>query len=433
LSAYFEIAYAAATNRLCLFTGTGFSKAVTDNSAPGWQGLLEQICDLFDDPDSYKDALFPKDSTNALNLEEVAQVLEVELQKLGKDIHAEIARIIDDISLDGDYEDVSKFMANRSFRVVTTNYDKLVEELVGEDDCHSLAPGLPIPRSHARVRVFHVHGSTDVPNKMVVTSDDYFRFLHDESYFSRKLSTILHENTVVVLGYSLGDTNLKSILSDYRGFSKNHIIGSNLFLVSRSSVSQHIKDYYSHCFGIRVLDSLGVNEFFASLNKAIPAAEGRAERALKNIRQVALNGKRFNSDHLRIENSFFEIISSVGAIGLSINDQRVVDMLGRIISDKTDLTREHNAWVQYEHLSRWLVHLGSLIEIKGTSIEDLYLSAVLRSMNTMRRELYIGYSWHAYKAWSGGWSSLMSTNRLMIKQYIEANTNWPDALAVVNR
>lgn len=433
MSAFFEIAYAVATNRLCLFTGTGFSKAITANSAPGWQELLEQICELFEDSESYKEALFPENGTNALNLEEVAQVLEMELQKLDKNLHLEVAKLIQSISLSGDYVEVAKFMANRSFRVVTTNYDKLVEELVGEDDCHSLAPGLPIPRSQARVKVFHVHGSTDVPNKMVVTSDDYFRFLHSESYFSRKLSTILHENTVVVLGYSLGDTNLKSILSDYRGFSKNHIIGSNLFLVSRSSVSQHIKDYYSHCFGIRVLDNLEVDDFFEFLNEAIPKAEGRAKRALNNIRQVAMNGRRFRPEHLRIENSFFEIISSIGAIGLSINDQRVVDMLGRIVSDKTELTKENNAWDQYEHLARWLVHLGSILEIKGTSIEELYLNSVLRSMNTMRRELYIGYSWHAYKAWSGGWSSLMAINRLMIKQHIQENTSWTDALAVVNR
>lgn len=31
MSEIYEIAYAAANNRLCLFTGTGFSKALNDN------------------------------------------------------------------------------------------------------------------------------------------------------------------------------------------------------------------------------------------------------------------------------------------------------------------------------------------------------------------------------------------------------------------
>lgn len=221
MSEFFEIAYAAVSNRLCLFTGTGFSKAVTENDAPSWQGLLESACDLCDDPAGIRSSLFPSDSSNPLSLEETAQVLSIELLKNDKKIHHEIAKLISSLELKGDNSAISDFLSKRSFRVVTTNYDKLVETLSGESDCHSLTPGLPIPRSRSRVKVYHVHGSVDSPENMVVTSDDYFRFINNESYFSRKLSTVLHENTVVILGYSLGDTNLKAIISDYKGFSRN--------------------------------------------------------------------------------------------------------------------------------------------------------------------------------------------------------------------
>jgi hypothetical protein len=63
MSEYFEIAYAAASGQLCLFTGTGFSKAVTENDAPSWQGLLESVCDLARDPTALKTALFPQGET----------------------------------------------------------------------------------------------------------------------------------------------------------------------------------------------------------------------------------------------------------------------------------------------------------------------------------------------------------------------------------
>ncbi len=262
MSEFFEIAYAAVSNRLCLFTGTGFSKAITNNDAPTWQGLLESVCDLCNDPASLKMALFPSSGKNPLSLEEAAQAISIELIKKDKKIHDEVANIISGLALKGDNSQISSFLENRSFRVITTNYDKLVEKLSGEADCHSLTPGLPIPRSLARVKVYHVHESVDSPENMVITSDDYFKFINSESYFSRKLSTILHENTVVILGYSLGDTNLKAIISDYKGFSRNHVIGSNIFLISRSEVVQHVKDYYSHCYGIRVLDNLDVHQFF---------------------------------------------------------------------------------------------------------------------------------------------------------------------------
>lgn len=57
MSEYFEIAYAAVSKGLCLFTGTGFSKAVTDNAAPTWKALLLDLCDLCDNPTALKDAL----------------------------------------------------------------------------------------------------------------------------------------------------------------------------------------------------------------------------------------------------------------------------------------------------------------------------------------------------------------------------------------
>ena len=433
MSEYFEIAYAATSSRLCLFTGTGFSKSVSDNQAPSWQGLLESMCGLLSNGNDLKASLFPASGKNTLGLEEAAQVISIELQKIGKSIHEEVAKEIRSVKLTGNNAPIEDFLSKCSCRVVTTNYDKLVEELVGFDACHSLTPGLPIPRSSARVKVYHVHGSIDSPENMVVTSDDYFKFIHSESYFSRKLSTVLHENTVVILGYSLGDANLKSIISDYKGFSKNHVIGSNIFLVSRSKVDQPVKDYYAHCYGIRVIDETECHDFFSKLNSEIPNPEKCAESSVANIRKVVFQNHHFTKGFLSIENVFYEIVSSIAAIGVSINDKRVVKALGKIIEFKTELTNGYNAWDQYEHMARWLIYIASILEIKGTSIEKVFLEATLRSMNSMRKELYIGYSWHAYNSWNHRWPGIIASNRVLIRDYIVANTVWPDALQVVNR
>lgn len=431
MSEFFEIAYAAASGQLCLFTGTGFSKAVTGDEAPSWQGLLESICDLTPEPLSLKAALFPSAGKGALSLDEAAQVIAIELSKVEKNIYEEIATRIQALTLKGDNSAIQDFLSKGTFKVATTNYDKLIEALLGNTDCHSLTPGLPIPRSQSRVKIYHVHGSIDSPENMVVISDDYFRFINSESYFSRKLSTVLHENTVVILGYSLGDTNLKAIISDYKGFSRSHVIGSNIFLISRSKVDQHIKDYYAHCYGIRVLDQIKVHDFFKSLNAALPEAESCVAQSIDNIKKVVFGGHSFMKDYLKIENSFFEIVSSLAAVGVSINDARVVKAVGDIIQAKIELTQENGAWVQYEHLARWLAYLASILELKGTSIEGIYLDAALRSMTTMRRELYVGYSWKAYKSWSYRWLGIIASNRALIRKHIEGNTVWSDALALV--
>ncbi|MCB7147662.1 SIR2 family protein [Stenotrophomonas maltophilia] len=431
MSNYFEIAYAAASGKLCFFTGTGFSKAISGNSAPTWQGLLEDLCDLTQNGIALKSSLFPAGQSPAVSLDEAAQIISIHLDMVGKSIHQEAARLVGGVLLSGDNSSVKDFLSGNSVKAITTNYDKLFESLAGEHDCQSISPGLPIPRHHSRVKVYHVHGSVDSPENMVITSDDYFRFLNAESYFSRKLSTILHENTVVILGYSLGDTNLKAILSDYKGFSRSHYIGSNIFLVSRQAVGQGIKDYYSHCYGIRVIDSTEVAQFFAFLNFEIPGAKAKFDDSLVSIRNVLFKNYKFTDNHLRIEGSFYEIVSSLGALGVSIGHPRVVATLGDVVERKVAFTRENGAWVQYEHLARWLVYLMGILDVSGTDIEGGVLRATLHSMQTMSRELLFGYSWKSFKVWRDGWAGITSGNRRLIRDYIESECTDPDALSIV--
>jgi len=432
MSAYFEIAYAAASRQLCLFTGTGFSKAVTGNSAPSWQNLLERMCDKLPNGNEMKSALFPT-TGGVLSLEESAQVISIKYEKNGQNIHQEIAKVISEIKLTGDNEVIKDFFHNNSLRVVTTNYDKLAEDLAEPEQCQSISPGMPVPRSQAKVKIYHVHGSISSPNNMVLTSDDYFQFINAESYFSRKLSTLLHENTVVILGYSLGDFNLKAIINDYKKFSRDQAISGNIFFVSHSNIDQHIKDYYAHCYGIRVLDNTGVHQFFKNVKAEMPDALKHADSIIENIKQVLFHNKVFTEKYLKVESSFFQIIVSVGAIGRSINDSLVVNTLEKIIRKKIELTSENGAWQQYGQLARWLIHLGSILELNGTTIKDTYLEAVLKSMNTMSKDQIWGYSWYAYQAWDQKWSEIISSNRSLIRKHIEDHSTDPDARQLVAR
>lgn len=432
MNGMFEIAYAAASERLCFFTGTGFSKAVTGDSAPTWQGLLESLCDPLANSNDLRSTLFPSGTPHPLTLEESAQVIEIELRKIGRDIHQDAAAIITELKISGGNDAAKQFLSNHAYSVITTNYDKLIEELAGPSDCHSLTPGLPIPRSSARVTAYHVHGSIDSPENMVLTSDDYFKFINGQSYFSRKLSTILHENTVVILGYSLGDTNLKAILSDYRGFSRSHVVGSNIFLVSRGKVGTQIKDYYAHCYGIRVIDSCNVDNFFIELNKAIPKAD-HVSKTLVNINNVVHKNYKYVDDYLKLEQSFYEIVASIGAAGMSINDKKVVAALGTIIASKNRLTGENGAWSQYTHLANWLIYLASILEIGKTGIQDVYLAAVLHSMQTMGSNYRYGHSWAAYSSWEQQWSGIIASNRVLIRDHIMNNGPSSDSTSIVSR
>ena len=433
MSAFFEIAFAAATGSLCLFTGTGFSKAVSDNIAPGWQELLENICALTPDAAGFKGALFPEKGKSPLSLEEAAQIIALELAKIGRDLHEEIAANIRLLMPLGNNSVIVDFLRNHPLQIVTTNYDRLAEDLCKAGRFQSISPGFPIPRAPADIKIYHVHGSIDSPKNMVVTADDYFKFMHGESYFSRKLSTVLHENTVVILGYSLSDTNLKTILNDYAGFSRNHVIGGSVFFVSRSEVDQYVKDYYAHCYGIRVLDGISVHGFFQRVTALMPNVSNEYSSAIAATRSVLFKGHNFHEDYLKTENSFLEITASVAALGRSIDDPSVVKVLGEVIKKKRIFAGQTGAWSQYDHLAVWLCHLGSILDLTKTSIRDSYLTAVRRSMESMSSRSELGYSWHAYDSWDKLWKNILAPNRQMIAAHIRNQAARDDALEIVGR
>src|SRR5688500_2426592 len=126
MNAYFEIAYAAASGRLCLFTGTGFSKAITGNAAPGWQALLEIMCTRLPDPARLRSALFPATGPNPLPLEEAAQIIELEMTREGLSLRNEIAAFISSVTLAGDNTAISAFMPGRPVAHRTLNYNTIL-------------------------------------------------------------------------------------------------------------------------------------------------------------------------------------------------------------------------------------------------------------------------------------------------------------------
>lgn len=433
MSEFFEIAYAVASNRLCLFTGTGFSKAISGNSAPSWKSLLEDMSDKCANPNILKESLFPKDKDAPLTLEESAQVIALELSAKGLDLHQEVSELISKVSLQGDNSVIEEFVKKQSFRCITTNYDKLLESLCGADRCQSLTPGLPIPRASSEVKVYHVHGSIDSPDNMIITSENYFKFINNESYFSRKVSTIFYETTVVIIGYSLGDTNLKAILNDYKVFSKYNTIASSIFFVSRSKVDNNVKNYYIHCYGIRVIDNISVHDFFQNLNTHMEQAEACVKALSGDVKNKVLDENIYSHEALKVENTFIEFIEATRSAGLSINDPRVVKIIKKIITTKKELTSQSGAWEQYVHLAKWLIYISSILEIENTDLKESFLEATFASMTKMSKELLLGYSWHAYKAWDNKWDSIIPSNRIMIREYIINKTLDRDAIYIVNK
>lgn len=431
---YYELAYALESKSICMFVGTGFSMHITDLKAPSWLELLQQCAKEIEDGNELIKQLFPENKP-VMPLEECASIIQLRMRSEGKCLHTEIAKIISKLKLGKKADKVKEFVgAFPSLKFITTNYDELIEKgLLTDKEATSYSIGYPVNRQPKGVQIYHVHGSVKHPKKMVVTADDYFRFIDRPGYFSKKIQTLIEENTTVIIGYSLGDINFRSILNNQRSNRIHDINRQNLFFLSRNKVDQNVKDYYDRSYGLRVIENTEINEFIDKIiNKHKNIKNGVAE-SRNLLMQVLKKSQKFTDEYLKKEESFFEIIATLSSNGIIISHSDVINFLKDVLRRKENFTSEDGAWNQYVHLADWLVHLGAIMDIKGTRLEKVYLSAVKTSFGNMSKKKIVGRSWDAFTAWKKGWYNLTYDNRQMIIEYFKENDISTDGEEVINQ
>lgn len=431
---YYELAYALESKSICMFVGTGFSMHITDLKAPSWLSLLQECAKKIEDGDELIKQLFP-DNKPIMPLEECASIIQVRMQSEGKCLHTEIAKIIRTLKLGKRSDNVKKFVENfPDLKFITTNYDELIEKgLLADKESTVYSIGYPVNRQPKGVQIYHVHGSVKHPKKMVVTADDYFRFINRPDYFSKKIQTLIEENTTVIIGYSLGDINFRAILNNQRSNRIHDINRQNLFFLSRSKVNQNVKDYYDRSYGLRVIDDTEIDDFIYKILDNHNNIKDRVAKSRDLLMSVLKGTMKFTDKYLKGSDSFFEIVATLSSNGILISHPDVMKFLKDVLKRKDNFTSENGAWDQYEHLAKWLIHLGAIMDIKKTTLEEVYLSAVRTSFGNMSKKQILGRSWHAFTAWKTGWYSLTYDNRQMIIEYFKDNEISDDAEEVINQ
>jgi len=325
-----EISISFLNNSATLFLGTGFSKFLTNGNAPSWSDLLYECAIAIDPQKNLADSLFYIDENKVTKSKEFdlltcAQIIEVEFKKENKSIRKEIVDIIlkksnkSNINQDNLSKIKDFFACYPRANIVTTNYDDLLEKYVFENNATSFFDGKVIPNQKKDINIYHIHGSIINPNSIILTLEDYYQFQNKDSYLSKKFFTLLHENTTCILGYSLGDFNLNSILNDVKNsrlesFRKNHTI-----YISRDKLKSNIKKFYEYTYDIKVMDLLEISEFFTLLIDKKSEAQSLISSADK-IKSVLDGSAVFKDTYLKLQNSFIEILNRAIILGININD-----------------------------------------------------------------------------------------------------------------
>ncbi len=434
MNPYYELAYALESKSICMFVGTGFSMHITDIKAPTWLGLLKKCAKKIDEGDVLIDQLFPEDKP-IMPLEECASIIQVKMHSQGKCLHTEIANIVRKLKLGKNAKLTKGFIKKfPHLKIITTNYDELIEKkLLDEGESTSYSIGYPINRQPKGVQIYHIHGSVKFPKKMVVTADDYFNFINNPDYFSKKVQTLIEENTTIIIGYSLGDINFKSILNKLRTDRLHDINRQHLFFLSRQEIDKNVKDYYDKSYGLRVIDNTEIDDFFNEIITNHEKIKDRVSKSRSLLMSVLNGDKKFTDTYLKKRDSFFEIIATLSSNGILISHLDVMKFLKDVLKRKRSFTGETGAWGQYVHLADWLVQLGAIMDIKGTPLEKVFLEAVDKSFENMSKKQTLGYSWRSFGVWKNGWNYLTYDNREMIISYFESNSLSDDGKEVINQ
>lgn len=213
-----------------LFIGAGMS--IRYAGLPGWKDLLKEFTQYTDYPIEYYSGEANGDLSKAASsiannfyeewwrrdeFKESRKISSNSITKKSSPLKVEISNYLrrtlsahtvpDNLRLE--YEAFSRVEIDA---IITTNFDSLLSELfptfrifVGQDE-------LLFENPQGVAEIYHIHGSTNNPDSLILTDEDYADFNKRNPYLAAKLITIFTEHPVIFLGYSMSDENIMQIL-----------------------------------------------------------------------------------------------------------------------------------------------------------------------------------------------------------------------------
>jgi len=189
-------------NRCIPIIGAGFSKNAeipTGKNMLDWDGLGKEISQLIPDY-QYTNALdalsaYSHEYSRTNLIEKITDLLLVESIKPGN-THKAFCGLPFELIVTTNFE----FLLEQGYSLV----DKFCRPIIEEEQ-------LSISKSNQGVSLLKLHGDINHPKRMVVTEEDYDRFLSTFPMLSTFLANLLITRTPLFIGYSLDDNDFRQI------------------------------------------------------------------------------------------------------------------------------------------------------------------------------------------------------------------------------
>lgn len=201
-------------NNVILFVGAGLSMGL---GIPSWNQLIEKIAsDLGYDPEIY--------STFGDNLA-LAEYYRLKNGNLGK-LRSWMDRNWHSNDIKIDESKIHEIIANANFPLIyTTNYDRWIENAFDEynQEYHKIINVGDLTKTDTTTtQIIKFHGDFDDDHSIVLDETSYFKRLEFETPLDIKLRSDILGKTVLFIGYSLSDVNIRLLFYKLTQMWKNN-------------------------------------------------------------------------------------------------------------------------------------------------------------------------------------------------------------------
>lgn len=354
-----------------IFIGSGMSKRYLQNY-PSWIGLLEEFWNIVESEDGFFETLNQinydlkqkKNYENECDLEydtNIAISTLIEQKYTKKFFNSEIT--IDGFSARDAYftkispfkkalsnrfseyeirpemqEEIDLFrkVLNKSQIVLTTNYDKLIEDIYVEGD-EALNPQIFIGQKGLFKQttdwgeIFKIHGCVTDPESIIISDEDYNQFDNNSILISAKIISLLLNSPIIFLGYSLTDRNIRNIIKGFSNSlsaSEKEIMKDRIILVNRKEGENSLIEYKTTENALDCTYTVIETDNYASIykellniNQGVYPSEVRKFQSL--IRELIVDrGKKGSLKSVLISPQ------QIDELGDRVNDENLVVALG---------------------------------------------------------------------------------------------------------
>ncbi len=429
-----RIADASLFGQLGLFVGTGFSMALTNQKALRFEGLLREVSERldlefdFDDPDELRGRGYPGIATRLVDLLEPRMSSRKAAERRLKREIARICNLTCDESRRKEFEPVVTGL--KPAWVITTNYDFILEQLLEKPV--SLLPDEVVITRRDYVPVYHLHGHRLLPKSIVVTDEDYVAVLGNPlEYRQRKLSLLFTESTTLMLGYSVGDLNVRAAMNLARSHSKRRDLRRQDYEGCVIQVHYEPDNPKSKpCLGRNGEIIIETSDLLAFLQEVLDARVSRRKRfrsARKTIADVLDDpaGPRKLVEDATTRQKFIRALS---AFPHSYQASHVVGCMRKALEPVWESARERDGWEYYDVFLKFILDVLERIEVDR--LHPTFSEYLAESFARMARYLEPdgqmslrkpGKAWDAIKTWRARRDDLLPSAIKMLKRYARDN------------